>query len=50
MSNTSTTMYTCQMHKSVQEMKHLQKILEVSYDTLLEFEGHVKGADQWLQR
>ena len=36
------TMYTCQMQKSVQEMKHLQKILEVSYDTLSESEDHEK--------
>ena len=33
MSNTCTTKYTHQMQKSVQEMC-LQKILEVSYDTL----------------
>ena len=43
-------MYTCQMQKNIQEMQNLQKILEVSYDTLLELEGHVKGADQQLQR
>ena len=46
MSNTSTAMYTHQIQKSVQEMKHLKKILEVSYDTLFELEDHVKGADQ----
>ena len=43
-------MYTCQIQKSVQEMKHLQNILEVRYDTLFELEDHVKGADQQLQR
>ena len=43
-------MYTCQMQKSVLEMKNLQKMLEVSYETLFELEDHVKGADQWLQR
>ena len=50
MSNTSVSMYTHQMKKSVQEMKNLQTILEVSYDTLFEVEDHVKGTDQWLQR
>ena len=43
-------MYTRQMQKSVQEMKNLQRILEVSYETLFELEDHVKGADQRLQR
>ena len=43
-------MYTCQMQKSVQEMKNLQRILEVSYETLFELEDCVKGADQQLQR
>ena len=46
----NTTMYTHQMQKSVQEMKNLQKILEVSYETLFELEDCVKGADQQLQR
>ena len=50
MSNTSTTMYTHQMQKNVQEMKNLQKILEVSYDTLCDLEDHVKWADQQLRR
>ena len=36
------------MQKSVQEM-NLQRILEVSYETLFELEDCVKGADQ-LQR
>ena len=43
-------MYTRQMQKSVQEMKNLQRILEVSYETLFELEDRVKGADQRLQR
>ena len=47
---TNITMYTHQMQKSVQEMKNLQRILEVSYETLFELEDHVKGADQRLQR
>ena len=43
-------MHTHQMQKGIQEMKNLQKVLEVSYDTLFELEDHVRGADQWLQR
>ena len=39
-------MYTHQMWRSVQEMKNLQKILEVSYETLFGLEDHTKGADQ----
>ena len=50
MSNTPSAMYTHQMQKSVQEMKNLQKILEVSCDTLFELEDHVKGAVQQIQR
>ena len=43
-------MYTCQVQKSVQEMKNLQKMLEVTYETLFKIKDHVKGSDQWLQR
>ena len=50
MSNISTTIYTHQMQKSVQDMRNLQKMLEVSYDTLLELEDCVKGVDQQLKR
>ena len=46
MTNTSITMYTHQMQKIVQKMKNLQKIMEVSYDTLFELEDCIKGADQ----
>ena len=46
----NTTMYTHQMQKSVQEMKNLQKMLKVSYETLLKLEDYLKGADQQLKR